>query len=345
MKKAFLVLIAASILTLESHGQTATFCDDFNRPDGPVINGWLNSAANRTNMEIQGYELTSTAFGNDPVGIYRPMAIRLPVRVRATIKETTAHNPPAGSRFDSGFHIFDANGPNASDVYLGGYGLRFERTSAWTQSYVSRVDGGYLDRFIPSFQFVSVIHVDFTIHQDGSITGTVSEGGNSSSYSFPPRVIVSAGPNFKYEHFPRQVGGLYPRLDDLSIGGSLASCDTVGSGCGGLSLNCNQVPVLGRSFSMTLGGNIGVGVVLVDLSPVGSGVQLPAPPFQSGCSLYIGPTNVTLGITALPTSIFSIAIPNVGSLLGLPVGCQGVSLGAGAGWSTSNGLNGVVGDC
>jgi len=220
--KRFVVCMAVLSLLIGGVQQAGalTFFDDFNRPDGPVGNGWTNTTGNAVgNLELLNDEVTSTdALGY--AGIFRPLSFTYPLRIQATIKDTI-DSEGARSRFESRFFIF-----NDGSVWSG-YGINVGRSSnRFSNSGVGLYDGvgpydtdHWVDIIGSTFQFEFELDVDFTIFQDGSIVGSITEGINTFDFNFGPRLIQSSGENFSYGHtFRGNAGGsLNPRMDNLSI--------------------------------------------------------------------------------------------------------------------------------
>ncbi len=140
-------------------------------------------------------------------------------------------------------------------------------------------------------------------------------------------------------------------VDDVSLTSTLcplnATCVQVGTGCGGISLSCSSLPVLGSSFDFTLSGLPAgaFGIVAAIVGPTTAAMALPSPPFVPGCVSYLGAGPIiSLGATTMAATTYSIAIPASPALLALPLGLQGVALNPVSVSTTSNALDAVLGN-
>lgn len=193
------------------------FEDDFNRPDGPVGNGWIDSPDNEGgNLGIINEQLSVPQHNTD-AGIHRPLPFSDPVRIQATIWETDGFDL-VGSRFESVFVVANDGTLPARD----GYGISVLRTEADTDnSQVLLFDNGRVEPRVPIFspwQFDSVLDVDFWIFPDGRMEGSITEGNNVFDFAFGPREIQSNGANFGFYHGWNAGGSVMPpRMDNLII--------------------------------------------------------------------------------------------------------------------------------
>ena len=75
----------AILLGVAGHARaTVIFSDDFNRPDGPVGNGWTEIGPNTAVIANQEVTLPGAVSAG---GIYRPIASGPSVRIEATLEE------------------------------------------------------------------------------------------------------------------------------------------------------------------------------------------------------------------------------------------------------------------
>ena len=167
----------------------SVFFDDFNRPDGPVGNGWSHSVVGHE----FGLVIRSHTLSTDEVffesGIYRPIDLSGPVTISAT---ATHKNGFGGVPFAySPTFLIGSDGTLDS-----GYGITFFRGDAnFADSTVSlKLDGTVLVNLRSSFQFRESIDVMMTLSPDGSVSGSVSGDGNSFAFNFGPRALVSFPP-------------------------------------------------------------------------------------------------------------------------------------------------------
>ena len=192
------------------------FSDDFNRPNGPVGNGWVDAPFNAVgNLVILGGKLTSPAEPStgSRASIYRPVDASAGISASATLTETNGNNGPR--RYESGFWV----GNNGT--YTSGYGIHFVRSDqGFNNSFVSLYFNGVVLAQQPStFQYGSSIDVSVSLSTDGTVQGTVQGDGNTFSFNFGPGIVnLSAlpGPYFVVE---LENGNccLLPTLDNLTI--------------------------------------------------------------------------------------------------------------------------------
>ena len=190
----------------------ATFSDNFNRADSSSVgNGWINCVGNvGGNLVIANNELTCPNVDGN-AGLYRPLSLTSPARVTATLKEMNGFGS-LQRRYTWALAFMNNGSLNQ------GYILSFSRADQnYSDSKGSLYDSATLVGAINStFQYGAQIQVDFTVHPDGSVNGTVNGDGNTFPFSFPPRAIQSTGSNFAiWDSLIAQP--LKPRLDDLTI--------------------------------------------------------------------------------------------------------------------------------
>jgi hypothetical protein len=188
------------------------FSDDFNRADSVTVgNGWTDLNGN---MEIRNNALTCSAVGVPGGGVYRPFAFSGPITISATLTET--------SGFGGVLRRYNCILGILSDGQSAGYGIRFSRGDAnYSDSKVRLYDGPTeIGRIDTPFQFGPAINVSALINLDGSVTGTISQPGDTFDFAFGPHAIQSIGGNFSYQTIfpdPRSNTFVYPSMDDLSI--------------------------------------------------------------------------------------------------------------------------------
>lgn len=161
-----------------AYGASVLFTDNFNRPDGPVGNGWDQSPLNTGGeLAIRNGRLTSSGQGD--TGVLRSLNYSGSITASATI---TDHNGYGGlqDRFGTRF-VFGGSGDPGS-----GYLVEFYRGDQnYANSAVSLFrDGELLGRTNSSFQFSEEITASVTLGEFGAITGHVSGSGQTFAFDF-----------------------------------------------------------------------------------------------------------------------------------------------------------------
>lgn len=211
--------------TAVNAAEYVVFSDDFNRADSSTVgNGWLNTpnAINGT-MLLNNNEVTlPTTNFTVPMGMYRPFPFNAPVRIQVTLREGSGHiSVPEGQRYDPLITILN-EGTTTS-----GYGIAIAQTdSAILNPSVYLFDNGYLAngdgspvRILSPIIYGTELAVDFTIYQDGSIVGSITDTdtGGVFNFNFPPRQILSNGSNFMHMDLATTNNRIKPRFDDLIL--------------------------------------------------------------------------------------------------------------------------------
>jgi len=320
MTRAIVVAAVTAILAGAAAGQDVLFEDDFERPDGPVRNGWSDMPDNDAgDMAIDAGRAITTGTGGVQ-GIFRPLAFDVPTRVQATLTETDG-NDLVGSRFESvlGF----ANG--GMNAFADGYVLSVNRTEADTDNSHVRIldDGVELATQNSPFQFESSLDVDVTFFPNGSVEGSVTEGANVFAFSFGPHVITSSGGNFAVEMNNKASGSTMPStLDDLVIT-DVSVCQTdLGLGTGAMTLElCGEdLTTPSSTATLTLEGATPSSIVVMavgttfDPQPLLGGMLGPFP-FLALLDLPVGATGTLVvpvsGSDGTPvTAVIQVVDPN-----------------------------------
>lgn len=209
------VALFVAPLILSQTGRSQSFQDDFNRADSAAVgNGWSDTTGNSPgNLAIQNQEvILPTPDGR--AGIFRPFAFTKPIMITATVKEMNGYGGVL-RRYGSGIRILN-------DGVLGhGYGVVVSRGDANYPSGVNLYDGETLvAQSVASFQFGPEVNVQVSFDLDGSVSGTVSDSVNCSTFSFGPRTIQSGGNNVSFDTIgcdSRSSTYVYPRMDNFSI--------------------------------------------------------------------------------------------------------------------------------
>lgn len=213
--------LAVALLAVPAFGATVTFFDDFNRPDGPVGNGWSEMVPiDAPSPSIVSGKLTSlepSALGVPELdGVYRPISLAGEVTVSATVTGVNDNTGNLG-RFTYTFLI------GGTDNDQTGYGLRFSRgSSCCNNSTVDLHLNGTPNLVVLAspFQFQSSITPTIIWHTDGSITGSVSEGSNVFNFAFGPMAVSLPGSNFLLTMILPDFRGsilTFPTVDNLTI--------------------------------------------------------------------------------------------------------------------------------
>jgi len=199
----------------ESNCEEVFFADTFNRPDGPVGNGWQNTTGNiGGDLEIRdGVLTTPTADGS--AGIFRSIEPGKSVSISANVTELNGFGERL-RRHDVAF-LVGSNGALNS-----GYGIRIQRGDQdYSDSRVHlELDGNPLAFTMSSFQFGAKLAVSVLVNPDGSVSGTIKGDGNTFAFDFEARPVSLPGINFAiYQGFPdgRSATITHPTINDLSV--------------------------------------------------------------------------------------------------------------------------------
>lgn len=196
-----------------------TFTDDFNRPDGPVGNGWVNATDNTAGaLTIMNGRLTNRVLAR--AGIYRPFDTTHGVTISATY---TQENAEAGALNRYGGHAINIG--SAGAPFYSGYGIYISRSdSRYNNSDVElQLNGAVLGAIPSTFQYGASIKVLVTFETNGRVSGIVSGDGNTFTFDFGPRAVnleALSGRNVLIELEPpdnRTAVFTYPTVDDLAI--------------------------------------------------------------------------------------------------------------------------------
>ena len=212
----------------------SVFVDEFSRPDGPVGNGWSSTAGDiGAPLEIRSGALTAAVTGST-AGVYRAVDQSGAVTVSGT---TSQMNGFGGLpyRYVAEF-LVGSDGTLAS-----GYGVRIYRGDVNYPSEVQlMLNGAVVAQQASSLQFGPFVDFTITYGTDGSVSGSVSAAGSSSSFSFAPRGGTPSGANFAMS---LEAGGgpVYPTIDNLRI--------ATGSGGGVLGAPANPDPPNGATLA------------------------------------------------------------------------------------------------
>jgi hypothetical protein len=207
------------------------FYDDFERPDGPVGNGWsqLIGATHDVVVKDGQAEPYMPTGGSAVAGLSRPLLALAPGEVYSIYADLyptpdnwgggtyaghynhflTVWDDGAGNGY--GIRVFRGVPNYASDVYI----------EVWDNG--QRVDG----QAFPNSPYRTHIRVRFTLDEAGSVSGTVfvGEEGSEATFTFAsPVSINSTGGNFTWRTIvpaipptPTCCTDLRPDLDNLTI--------------------------------------------------------------------------------------------------------------------------------
>lgn len=208
---ALLILFGAAYSV---SANTITFSDDFNRPDSQIVgNGWSPVDQFAGQLSISGGKLIDADSSGVVGAVYRPISHSGPITIAADFSHESGFGG-LPNRYQTMFAVrADGSGK--------GYGINFDRGDVNFPSYIDLLDNGVLVAEIgSSFAFGPQMHAVITFNPDGSISGTVSQPGDSYDFSFPARTVVSAGENImiRMGEFNVSPGGtIMPWVDNFQV--------------------------------------------------------------------------------------------------------------------------------
>lgn len=224
MSKRTIIVFSICSLLLVSHPGT-TFAkatkillsDDFNRPNASVVgNGWSDISALPGALSIENNKLVDTDPFGGAGGIFRQVAYRGNITLSADFSQETG-NGGLTNRYQTMFSIRDG-GDGA------GYGVRFSRGDINYPSYIELFDAGVMVAEISSpFPYGTQMHAYIDFNQDGSVSGTISQPGDSYAFSFPARVVASIGDNVSIqmgEFYAGASNSIAPTVDNFVVSSS-----------------------------------------------------------------------------------------------------------------------------
>lgn len=191
------------------------FFDGFDRADGPVGNGWLNTAGNLNGDLVIRQGVLTTPNPDGSAGVYRPVQMGSSFTASARVTHQNGYGGLV-NRYDD-YLLFGNDGTK-----YGGYGIHIYRgDQLYSNSAVNLVQNGVVLATAPaSFQFGSSVNVSFTVSRDGSVVGTIDGDGNQFQFSFGSRPVAFPGSSFAVSlGFPdgRSATILNPTVDDIRI--------------------------------------------------------------------------------------------------------------------------------
>jgi hypothetical protein len=193
-----------------------SFHDDFDRPNGPVGNGWSNAPGDPDggfvirNGALVPSKVECSVGINRPIGYSSAVSVSLPM---------TQQNGFGGlkDRYVAGI-VFKNDG-----TLRGGYGVIIYRGDQNYDNSAVELDlNGVVIGSIPStFQFGAWIRVDLRLFPDGRIWGRVRGDGHEFTFAFPKHSLKDLpGQSFALlQACPdaRQGQVIFPRINDLSL--------------------------------------------------------------------------------------------------------------------------------
>jgi hypothetical protein len=212
--KCFLAFAFATILAAPAAG--AVFQDDFNRPDGPVGNGWLDSASNAGGDLVLSGGAVAAPNPSGHAAIYRAADLSGDTTATATI---TDMNGFAGlrDRFAAAF-VF------GGDTFDHGLAVGFFRGD---QNYADSsvrlfLDGAELGVRYSDFQFSQAIRPKVTLEQNGVVQGVIDGGGGAAfhfAFAAAPGGAPSLGRFALYTDFEDDRASTFTpsTFDDLTL--------------------------------------------------------------------------------------------------------------------------------
>jgi len=200
------------------------FSDAFNRTDGEPANGWsqLTDNAGGGALLIEDGRLTTNG-SPAMMGVYRPLELEGPVTISATLTHCSGYGG-IPYRYVTQF-LFGSDGTTTS-----GFGLQIYRGDInYANSSIILIHNGVnLAVSFSTFQFEEAIDVQFTLHDDLSISGVVTDGLNSFSFYFDPVDIQLTGSNLAV--IATDAGtGINSTIDNLVISEGTANVSLVGA--------------------------------------------------------------------------------------------------------------------
>jgi hypothetical protein len=336
MKNAHLLLrsaLAAVLLPAAALGQGHTFTDDFERPNGPVGNGWIDSGDNTSDLMIYGGRVSS-AFTE--AGMHRPISMGSSLRIRADLTLSMPLNAVS-------FTVRNSGGWAVQD----GYGVLLYQDFYASMNILAVVDDGVVVDQV--FFGAQIGTLDFTIHATGEIVGAFEPfSGGSSPFSFGPHAIAASGNNLAC------YGYLDAYLESITVRDLASFPNTT------LAAELVSDPVLADS-----GGDPGTGpaihdaIDVFDLSLDCSGMTtggvyaIVLRPTRLGAPLATGLGHLWHSCTVLvkssgvhaqnAVSWGAVVLPDDPTLVGIEYTAQGFCSQSGGGSRLSNGLVQTIG--
>lgn len=217
-RRLFKALAAGLALALAAvaPASATSFTDDFDRPNGPVGNGWRDAPGDPDgtlvihNKTLVPSKLDCYAGISRPIGYSGAVSVSLPI---------TQQNGYGGvtKRYVTEL-IFKNDGS-----LRGGYGVMVYRGDQnYDNSAVGLIQDGVTLTILRSpFQFGAWIHVDLELFPDGRIWGRIRGDGNRFTFTFPKHYLGNmAGQNFAILQAcpdPRSARIVFPRINSVSL--------------------------------------------------------------------------------------------------------------------------------
>lgn len=217
-------------------GARNSFQDDFNRADGPVGNGWLDSIDNPAADLVLDNGAVTVAGLDSEAGIYRPIDLASTDTVSFTVTQHSGFGGLA-NRFEY-FVYFGNDGTYCHGAYGNGaggdvgYGIAINRGDQnHTDSKVWLLhDGVRIASIAAPFQFQAQLDVTVTLLADGTLRGRITEGPNEFDFDFGPRTVTLAGEFLAlFVESPDGPPYIYPSLDNLSFSNSVPEIHQTGT--------------------------------------------------------------------------------------------------------------------
>ncbi len=191
------VLLVTLLLPSAATAQEFSFADDFERPNGPVGNGWLDSPDNMGPGLVINTGRVTTLFPEDC--IYHPVVMGSSLTVEADVEVFPSYHGP--SFF--GISLLNDGGNAFSD----GYCLFIYRDDFGNQRFMGVLDDGAGGDFVYA-SFAGRYRLRFTLHESGEIQGWVRSldpfgepiiPGSTYSFQFEaPPTISASGTNLAF---------------------------------------------------------------------------------------------------------------------------------------------------
>jgi murein DD-endopeptidase MepM/ murein hydrolase activator NlpD len=192
-----------------SDASSSQFFDDFNRPDGPVGNGWISS--DQIGLAIKNEELVMPDTGYYLYGgnyMYRDAQFKSSLTFSATVASTGGDD----YGLDFGIGLVD----NYDSSWPGLHILPEQNVNGSNQSAVSLyLDGIQIGGLGSPFVFSDTIKITATFNKNGIVSGSIIDGNQKFNFNFsllPSQMEQLAG-NFGVRMNQR----IASSIDDLAL--------------------------------------------------------------------------------------------------------------------------------
>tara|TARA_R110001606_G_scaffold19829_1_gene72328 strand:+ start:364 stop:2214 length:1851 start_codon:yes stop_codon:yes gene_type:complete len=210
----FALLSLSLVLLATGFSEAQSFTDDFDRADGSIGNGWIDSPDNPgADLEIIDQAVTMRQFSR--ASIYRPVDQAAEATLALDVSEKNGFGGLL--RQYETFIFFRSDGTSANS-----YGILVQRTDQnYDNSGVHLVKNGQvLESQLSGFQFGARIRVSVTQDELGKLSGSITEGASVFNFSFTHEEIETGGSFVRIQQeVPDSRSGriVWPTIDNVSI--------------------------------------------------------------------------------------------------------------------------------